>query len=66
MVRLNQAVDAVGQGGFSAAGRAGNQNLLALMYRQVNVVQGGFGLGGVLKAKIPERENGRIVHLDTS
>ena len=33
----DQTVDAMGQGGFSAAGGAGNQNFFTLMYFQIDV-----------------------------
>ena len=48
----NQAVHAVGQGGLSTAGGSGNQDLLPPGDGQIDVVQRGLGLGGILKAEI--------------
>ena len=60
----HQAVDAVGQGGLAAAGRPGNQHLLPLADGQVDVVQGGLRLGGVLKAEMVKFDNPLVFQPD--
>ena len=56
----NQAVDAACQRRFSAAGRPGNQNLLAGINVQIDVVQRGARLRTVLKCEIPKGNDGGV------
>ena len=53
----HKTVDAVGQSGFSAAGRPGNQYLFTFTDVQVDVVQGRLCLCGVLKAEVLKTDN---------
>ena len=48
----HQAVDAVGKGGLTAAGGPGDQNFLALVNLQVDLIEGRLRLGGVLKTEV--------------
>ena len=54
----DEPVDAAGQGGFARAGGPGDQNLFAGIDVQVDVVEGGPGLGAVLEGEIPEGNDG--------
>ena len=53
----HQAVNAMGQGGFSAAGRAGDQDLFALADLQIDIIEGRLRLGSILEAKILKGNN---------
>jgi hypothetical protein len=48
----NEAVDAVYQCGLSRAGPSEDQDLLPPFYPEVDVLQGSFGLGSVLKREV--------------
>ena len=60
----DQTVDAVGQGGLSAAGRAGDEHLFTLADLQIDVVQGRLRLGGILKAEIFKGNDNVLIQKD--
>ena len=56
----------MGQSGFSAAGGAGDEHLFPLADIQIDVVEGGFGLGGVVKAEILKGDDDIFFQKDPS
>ena len=60
--RGNQTVDAVGDGGLTAAGGTGDEHLFPTMNVQIDVIEGRRCLGGVLESKIPKGYEGFFLH----
>ena len=57
----DEAVDAVSQGGLAGTGRSDNQDFFTFIDGQVDIVEGGFCLGKVLKCKV-FKFNDRLFH----